>query len=221
VGVADGPERIDLRADPDAELGRAVAQLRADRVLAYPTETVYGFGSTCTAAGVASVRALKPRGEGKPMIVLAPSRKALARLVWSEDASELARVFWPGSVTLVLEDESGIFPLGIRSPDGAVAVRVSSHPVVRRLLGAYGAPITSTSANEPGTPPALSGTETIDVLRRLGGDDVLLLDAGTLPASDPSTIIDCTGDAPSVLREGTVPVDRLRCVIPEIHAQQS
>jgi len=217
--VSGGPPRLDLRglAEEDMELGAAVHHLGAGGILAYPTETVYGFGSICTADGVAALAALKPREPGRPFLVLAPSAEFVSGLEWPEDARELAGIFWPGAVTLVLRDPQGVFPSGIRSDEGTVAVRVSPHPVVRALLRAVGAAITSTSANVPGEPPAQTGDEAAEAVSSMGGrSKVLVLDGGTLPPSGPSTIVDCTGSSARVLREGTVPVGRLRCAIPQI-----
>jgi L-threonylcarbamoyladenylate synthase len=213
--------RVDLRADPDADLETTVRHLRADGVIAYPTETVYGFGSTLSSKGIAAVKNLKSRGEEKPIIVLIGAMEQVAGLVWTDAARELAKIFWPGAVTLVLADPQGVFPKGVHNQDGGVAVRLSPQPVVRRLIAALDGPLTSTSVNGPGERPARSGSEAADVIRRMGRSDVHVLDAGTLPHSLSSTIIDCTGVTPTVLREGSVPVGRLRCAIPEIHGQDS
>lgn len=208
---------VDLRGEGTPDLRAAVDHLRADGVLAYPTETVYGLGGACTMEAVAAVRRLKDRDAGKPLLALIASPADAAGLRWTDGARELASIFWPGSVTLVLDDPDGTFPDGIRSPTGTVGVRVSPHPVVRALLAAYGSPVTSTSLNVPGEEPVSSGTQAREVLRRLGATGALLLDVGTLPASVPSTVVDCTGAEPVVLREGAVPTHRLRCAIPEIH----
>lgn len=214
------PQVLDLRAWPpdQVDVEPAVAHLRAGGVLAYPTETVYGFGAASTPEGVARVAALKRREADRPLLVLVPGAGAVDRLAWTEEARELATLFWPGAVTLVLGDPLGIFPPGIRSPAGSVAVRVSPHPLVRALLDRYGEPLTSTSANVPGTEPARSGTEALAAATALGaGEEVLVLDVGTLPGSGPSTIVDCSGPQPVVIREGTVPIHRLRCALPDIH----
>lgn len=216
--MPDSALRTDLREDPEADLGPVVAHLERDGVIAYPTETVYGFGSLGTPAGMRGVQELKGRKPDMPLIALVPSAVSVESLAWTDEAKELASIFWPGSLTLVLRDPHGIFLAGVRSVDGTVAVRVSPQPIVARLLELLGAPLTSTSLNEPGGKPARSGTEAREVIERLGRGDVWLLDGGTLPESGPSTIIDCTSGTPTVLREGTVPVGRLRCVIPEIHA---
>ena len=212
-----GPARIDFRSDPEADLGPVLAHLRAGGPLAYPTETVYGLGGDVTPGCVARVQELKGRDHGRPLLVLVEDADAVPGLRWTGAARELAAHFWPGALTLVLADPDGIFPEGVRGGPGAgVGVRVSPHPFVRRLLSAFGAPLTSTSMNEGGALPARSGSEALAVAEGMGASDVLVVDWGTLPASEPSTVLDCSGEVPVVLREGSVPVGRLRCVIPEI-----
>jgi L-threonylcarbamoyladenylate synthase len=216
--VTGWPRTLDLRADPDAPLAEAVAHVAAGGLVAYPTETVYGLGGAIEQAAVERVRALKGREPGKPLIALVASSETVSRLRWTGAARTLASAFWPGPLTLVLEDPLGIFPVGVRDEDTqAVGVRVSPHPVVARLLEGLGGPLTSTSLNVPGEPPAQSGSAAVDAVRRLGGRDVLVLNAGTLAPSPPSTVVDCTGEEPVVIREGAVPKSRLRCAVPEIH----
>ena len=146
---------LDLRgsgADPDV-LAPAVEHLRSGGVVAHPTETVYGLGGVATSGAVARVAALKGRESGKPFIALVGAPSWVSGLAWTDAARELAEVFWPGALTLVLRDPTGIFPRGVRSDSGTVAVRVSPHPVVAALLAAVGSPLTSTSANVPGGRP--------------------------------------------------------------------
>lgn len=210
---------IDLRADPDADLSEVVAHLKAGGVIAYPTETVYGLGSACSEEGVRALRTLKAREADKPFLALVGAISDVDDLSWTPAARELAEIFWPGSLTLVLPDPRGIFPPGVRDPRTAsVGVRVSPHPVAARLVTELGAPLTSTSLNRSGEAPATSGDEALAVLARLGPGAVWLLDAGRLPSSLPSTVVDCSGPEPILTREGAVPVGRLRCVIPEIGA---
>jgi L-threonylcarbamoyladenylate synthase len=216
--VVSAPERLDFRADPDADLDPVVRHLEGGGLIAYPTETVYGLGGAATPEAVARVLHLKGREPDKPLLVLVAERRAAAGLRWTPAAEALADAFWPGALTLVLADPDGIFPRGVRHDrTGSVGVRVSPHPWVARLVAAWGGPITSTSLNEPGGPPARSGSEALEVAERLGGKEILVIDTGTLPPSRPSTMVDCSGTVPVVLRAGSVPVERLRCVIPEIH----
>lgn len=215
--MTSGPVRLDCRAGLDEHLASIVEHVRAGGVIAYPTETVYGLGGACTPEAVERVRALKSREADKPLLALVESAATVEGLRWTEEARLLAEIFWPGSVTLVMADPDALFPLGVRDPArGTVAVRVSPHPVVTALLSHLGKPLTSTSLNRPGEPPALAGDEAERVVRGLGGDDVWIVDGGTLPPSSPSTVVDCTGPRPVVLRGGAIPVQRLRCAIPEI-----
>lgn len=220
--VKEGPRVVDLRGVDvdDYDLGAVADHVRGGGLLAYPTETVYGFGSACTHEAVNRLRGLKRRQADKPFLVVIRGMADVEALSWSGEARELARIFWPGSLTLVLRDPEGIFPPGVRSLSGVVAVRVSPHPLVTRLLDAVGSPLTSTSANVPGASPARSGTEALQMARSLGaGPEMWVLDAGTLPPSGPSTVVDCTGAQSVVVREGTVPLGRLRCALPEIHGR--
>jgi len=213
---------VDVRGSlpSPATLGPVAEHLRAGGVVAHPTETVYGFGGLLTDVALARLRWLKRRERDKPFIMLVPDTESVAGLGWNDAARSLAEVFWPGAVTLVLPDPDRIFPGPVRSGAGAVAVRVSPDPWVRALLDSTAEPLTSSSANTPGGPPARSGSEAARIARSLGaGEEVWVLDAGTLPPSAPSTVIDCTGSLPVVLREGATPLGRLRCVLPEIHGQ--
>lgn len=211
-------DRVDLRGDPDGDLSAVIDHLRSDGVIGYPTETVYGLGGACTARAASRVRAIKARDGDKPLLVLARSREDLEGLEWTPVAEELADMFWPGSVTLVLRDPRGLFPAGVGdAATGTVGVRISPHPVVGRLVDELGGPILSTSLNLSGEPPAASGHEALEILERLGVEDVVLVDGGTLPHSEPSTVVDCTGAEAVVLRAGAIPAGRLRCVVPEIH----
>ena len=191
-----------------------VEHLRGGGLVAYPTETVYGFGCLLREPALARLVALKGRGADKPLLLLVPGRSAVAGLAWTEEARELAQVFWPGALTLVLGDPGGTFPAATRRRDGAVAVRESPHPLVRKLLALVGEPITSTSANREGEAPATDGDAALAVAEALGaGDEMWVLDQGALPASAPSTIVDCAGGEPRVLRAGATPAYRLRCVL--------
>ena len=216
------PRTIDLRAgigDP-SELDPVVEHLNRGGLVTHPTETVYGFGGLATGAGVAALRLLKPRTDERPFLLLIPSADAVAELHWSRDARELASVFWPGALTLVLQDQSGSFPSGVRGATGGVAVRITSHPVTRVLVERLGRPITSTSANLPGAAPATSAEEALGVAAEMAvGAELWVLDAGRLAPSPPSTVVDCTGPHSVVIRVGATPVQRLRCVLPEIHGE--
>lgn len=219
MSAAASPVRLDVRAPPfDPGVLSAVADhLRTGGLVAYPTETVYGFGSLARPGPVERLLELKGRDPGRPLLLLISGHESVRELAWSEEARELAEVFWPGAVTLVLPDPDRHFPDGVRSPRGGVAVRRTPHPLARILVEAVDEPVTSTSANAPGGEPARTADRAEEVIRALGCEDEMwLLDGGELPPSEPSTIIDCTGAGIRILREGTVPASRVRCVRPEL-----
>lgn len=206
-------------AEIEAALGPVIAHLQAGRVLAYPTETVYGFGGAVDHDAVEQLVALKGRPPGKPFLLLVSSSEMVARLDLRLQgyAAQLAARHWPGALTLVLPGGEGRIPDRLRGPEGGVAVRWTSHPAIARLLQAYGDPITSTSANRPGAPPAMSASEVIEQwadATALG--QLMVLDGGRLSASPPSTVVDCTGSRPRVIRPGAIPAQTLRESVPDL-----
>jgi L-threonylcarbamoyladenylate synthase len=197
----------------------ALAQIELRRVLAYPTETVYGFGGGIDRDSVNSLIALKGRPKAKPFLLLIAGSDMLEKLDLRlpSFAVNLAARYWPGPLTLVLPGGEKRVPEALRGPEGGIAVRWTSHASLQRLIRAHGDAITSTSANRPGVPPAISAGEIreqwSDALAR---GTLRLLDGGTLQPSPPSTVVDCTGRAPRVIRPGAVPADRLREIAPRL-----
>lgn len=189
------------------------AHLAGGHIVAYPTETVYGLGSAPTAAGLEALSAIKGRPEGKPFLLLVPSRGMAEAwgLVFTPAASALAEAFWPGPLTLVLAGGEGRLPDGLRGPEGGIAVRHTSQREVAQLIGILGEPLTSTSANRPLQPPAPGPERIADVFAREAAAGVLLiLDGGTLGNVPPSTVVDCTSLHPKMIREGALPRVELR-----------
>jgi L-threonylcarbamoyladenylate synthase len=188
-------------------LAAAVARIRAGGLVAYPTETVWGLGAD--ASSEAAVRALwrwKGREAEKPLALLVADPADLDGLgvTVSPAARALIERSWPGPVTLVLPCTRRFAP-GITRADGALGVRCSPHPVARelarRLARAGLAPITATSLNRSGEPPARTRAEA-EALCAGEGEPPLVLaadgpDAGGLA---PSAVIDVTGPEPVVLR---------------------
>ena len=215
------PRVIDVRDTTRAAhtLDSVLEHVSGGGLLAYPTETVYGFGGVLTRSVIEGLVALKRRDRAKPMLLLVPDREAVSDLTWTPEAIELAEVFWPGSVTLVLSDPGARYPDGVRGPAGNVAIRVSPHLLVRELVRGLGGPILSTSANRSGEAPALDAQSALGAAVAAGaGEELWVLDGGDLDPSRPSTIIDCSGPVPVVLRQGAVPLGQVRCVLPVIRA---
>ena len=214
------PRLLDMSlGEPDPTTLLLVAKhLKAGGLVAMPTETVYGFGCVSEGPPLRELQRLKGRGSEKPFLLLIPGVESVPELDWIPGARELAQVFWPGALTLILADPSGSFPPGIRNAEGGVAIRVSPHPVAGAVVKTLGRPLVSTSANPPGGVPALTATKAAEVAEALGaGENLWVLDGGPLPPSDPSTIIDCTKSRLLVRRAGSIPVNRIKCVLPEIH----
>ena len=209
---------LPLRTPADAELAapRVAEQLGRYRLLAYPTETVYGLGSAAEPRSLARLAALKGRQLGKPFLLLVANRAMAeaAGLVFPPAANALAEAFWPGPLTLVLRGGEGRLPDALRGPEGGIAVRHTSNPAVARLIALLAQPLTSTSANVPGQPPA-PGAEQVVTLFRSAYDagDLLVLDGGTLGNVPPSTIVDCSGQQAALIREGALPRQELRAAV--------
>jgi L-threonylcarbamoyladenylate synthase len=190
-----------------------VAHLNRGGLLAYPTETVYGLGSDATEGPLAALAALKGRAPDKPFLVLVSTR-AMAEtwgLVFTPSARALADAFWPGPLTLVLRGGEGKLPDQLRGREGGIAVRHTSHAGISRLVAGWGRPLTSTSANRPGRPPAPGPERIAEEFRpEIEAGQLLVLDGGVLGNVPPSTLVDCTGPMPKMIREGAIPRAELR-----------
>lgn len=197
----------------------ALAHIERRCVLAYPTETVYGFGGGIDRDSVDALVDLKSRPPAKPFLLLVAGPDMLERLDLRlpSYAAHLVARHWPGPLTLVLSGGDRRVPDRLRGPEGGIAVRWTPHPGISRLIRAHGDAITSTSANRPGVPPATSAAE---ILMQWAGavarGRLLVLDGGTLTPSAPSTVVDCTGRRPRVIRPGAIPASVLRQTVPNL-----
>jgi L-threonylcarbamoyladenylate synthase len=186
-----------------------VAHLRSGGIILYPTETVYGFGSALLESALAALAAMKSRTQDKPFLILVLDADVNG-VEWTAAARTLATEFWPGPLTIVLHATPDAFPQRVAGEDNTVALRATPHPGVRMLIKALGQPITSTSANLPGQPPATSFDQARAVLQDIAPSvDVWLLDGGALAPSPPSTIIDGTVQPPRLIRRGAIDIAQL------------
>jgi len=183
--VQINPER------PEPEIiRRACVLLEAGELVVVPTETVYGIA--CDPAHLEKLYAAKERERGKPVARLAASLEQVEALGadFGANGLALAKKYWPGSLTLVLD-----------TPDGPTGFRVPAHEVPLALARAFGRPIALTSANKSGGADAVSAQEAFQSLKN---SVALFLDAGECSGKVPSTVVQCSGNGVKILREGAV-----------------
>jgi L-threonylcarbamoyladenylate synthase len=198
-----------LAADDPRALLLALEILHAGGLVAFPTDTVYGLGALAfEGEAVARLYLAKGRLAEKAIPILVGEGEGLDQVgVPSEMARRLAQAFWPGPLTLVVAKRPEVPE--VVSLTGTVGVRVPDHPAARRLLREAGA-LAVTSANRSGgANPRSAG----DVMAELGERVQLILDGGTSPGGQPSTVVDCTGDAPRILREGPLTLQQIQRVL--------
>jgi L-threonylcarbamoyladenylate synthase len=200
-------------AEQAAAAEPTIKHLRGGGLIAYPTETVYGLGAALQEPALEHLAEFKGERAEKSFLLIVGERAHARGLHWTPAAERLADCFWPGPLTLALKPADP-YPARVVSPAGTVAIRWTSHEGMQRLLSSLGEPITSTSANEPGSPPALTPEAVRELVTRRGlAVSLLLLDGGQLSPSAPSTLVDCSAPVPRVVRAGAIPVDELkRCV---------
>lgn len=206
-------ETATLLAPDEAGIARAADLLAAGRLVAFPTETVYGLGADARDdRAVACIYAAKGRPKFNPLIVhVADLATAEEYAVFSDNARALARAFWPGALTLVLplREGAGLSRL-VSAGLPSVALRVPAHPVARALIAAFGGPVAAPSANPSGR---ISPTTAAHVAEGLSGRVAAIVDGGATPVGVESTIIGLGGAGPVLLRPGGVPVEEIARVI--------
>ena len=196
-------------------VSKSAANLLAGNLVAFPTETVYGLGAdACNADAVARIYSVKGRPADHPLIVHVGSMDALGD--WAADvpgyAISLARDFWPGPMTLIMKrsELAGDFVTGGQD---TVGVRVPDHAVALGLLLAFaqigGKGIAAPSANRFGNVSPTTAQAVEDELSEYLADADQILDGGACEVGVESTIIDCTGDVPSILRPGAVTAEMI------------
>ena len=188
----------------------AAANLLAGNLVAFPTETVYGLGAdACNADAVTRIYSVKGRPADHPLIVHVASMDALGD--WADDvpgyAISLARDFWPGPMTLIMK-RSGLAKDFVTGGQETVGVRVPDHPVALGLLEAFarvgGKGVAAPSANRFGNVSPTTAQAVADELSDYLAEADQILDGGPCEVGVESTIIDCTGDAPRILRPGAI-----------------
>lgn len=200
-----------------SEIERAARLIREGKLVAFPTETVYGLGANALdEAAVERIFAAKRRPATSPLIVHADSIEMARSLVaeWPEEAQKLAELYWPGPLTLVLEKTASV-PDRVTAGLGTVGIRVPAHEVALALIRAAGVPIAAPSAN-PFT--ALSPTAASHVVESLGDRVDMVLDGGSAEVGIESTVLSLAGGTAVLLRPGRVTREEIEAVIGPVSA---
>ena len=191
---------------PAANIQRALEVLQSGDIVAFPTDTVYGVGSLAfDNAAIESIYTAKDRPIEKAIPILIGDMSDLDKVAGNipEMALRFAARFWPGPLTCIVPKQPTL-PAAV-SATPTVAVRIPDHPDALTLLRAAG-PMAVTSANISGGENPTTAQEVFDQLK---GRIPLILDGGKTPGGIPSTLVDCTGESPKILREGPLSLENL------------
>lgn len=208
----------DTISDDDTRyaLDEAVKDIQAGKVVAFPTETVYGLGANAFSESASKlIFTTKGRPSDNPLIVHISHLNMLKdlldpRYTTSRAYEILIKKFWPGPMTLLFPRHSVNVPSVITAGQNTIAVRMPSHPIARALISLSGLPIAAPSANSSGKP---SPTKAEHVLYDLSGKLGVILDGGTCEVGLESTVVDGMGDAIRILRPGGVTVEQIRAIL--------
>jgi L-threonylcarbamoyladenylate synthase len=204
--------RTEVLRDDAAGRARAVAVLRGGGLVALPTDTVYGIGVALeTPGGVERLFAAKRRPPDKGIMLLLDDAAQAARIGhMTPSAIALAEATWPGGLTVVVPQRPDVpLPAALTGGLPTIGLRAPDHGAPRALAQAVG-PLPVTSANVSGLPEA-SDAEAI--VEQFGDAVDLVLDAGPAHGGPPSTVVDCTGGRPVILRVGAIPTDRVAAIL--------
>lgn len=212
TGPGVAPRRARLVPDDAAGRAEAVAVLRAGGIVAMPTDTVYGVGVALEAPdGLERLFAAKERPLDRAIVLLVADLDQAASVgVMTPAARLLAERFWPGGLTLVLAQAPGARPpAALTGGTATIGVRLPDHDCPRALARDLG-PLPVTSANLSGQPDARDAS---GVLAQLGSRIDLVLDGGSARGGVPSTVVDCSGELPRIIRAGAIPPAALASVL--------
>lgn len=198
---------------------KAAELIQAGEVVAFPTETVYGLGGNgLDPAAVKRIFAAKERPNDNPLILhIADWADARPLCHVSDAAHTLAQAFWPGPLTMLLPKKP-VVPDAATAGLPSVALRLPSHPAALALIRAAGCPIAAPSANRSGKP---SPTTAAHVFHDMQGRIPMILDGGECEVGVESTVLDMTGEAPTILRPGRVTAEQVAMVLGECRVADS
>jgi L-threonylcarbamoyladenylate synthase len=195
--------KVDLRGDYSEAIAHAVRVLSYGGTVVYPTDTVYGIGANALEEiAVKKVFNVKQRPFAKPLPMFVRNMRWAEELVYINPANKrILEKIWPGKVTAVLPKRD-IIPDILTAGESTVGLRICSLKFINDLLKAFGYPLVSTSANISGEEATRDPEDIMAVFERAAVRPSLIIDAGVLPPSEPSTVLDLTGSEPKILRVG-------------------
>ena len=208
-------KKIDASRMASSDFKEAADFLRSGKLVAFPTETVYGLGGNAyDSTASARIYAAKGRPSDNPLIVHISSFIEIDPLVSGipDEARALSKRFWPGPLTMIL-NKSDRIPKETTGGLDTVAIRMPSHPIANRLIKEAGIPIAAPSANASGRP---STTKAEHVIEDLNGKIDMIIDGGSSDIGLESTIVDLTVKPALILRPGYITIEMLREVLPDI-----
>lgn len=183
----------------------AANSLKQGKTVVFPTETSYGLGCDATnQKAVDKIFKIKKRPKSKPLLVVVSS-VAMAKkyLVWNKTLDKLAKKYWPGPLTVISAART-VLAKGVIGEENTLALRVTSHPIARRLCAKLGRPLVATSANIADRGDVYSSREVAEMFAGKKFAPDVLFNAGKLPKREPSTIVKITGEKIKIIRQGQV-----------------
>lgn len=195
--------KTEIRPVSEESIAEAGIILKNGGIVAFPTDTVYGLGAVCTnEEAVSRIFTAKGRDEGKPLSILVadPAQVELLALEVPEKAKRLMQKYWPGALTVILKKRPEISEI-VSAGGDTIGIRMPDLPAAVELIRAAGSPLAAPSANLSGKRSAVTAEEAAE---DLSGRIDLILDGGPSPVGTASTVVDLTGEAPRILREGVI-----------------
>ncbi len=199
-----------LPAQQESSIQRALELLQAGECVAFPTDTVYGLGADpFNISPIIKLFEVKGRDSNKAIAVLIGDLDQISLITasFTDLAKKLVEKFWPGGLTVIVPKRTDIPDL--LSPNQTIGIRMPNHPIALRLLREFG-PLATTSANISGKQNPLNA---VDVHVQLNNRVPLILDGGACYGGIPSTVVDCTGEKPVILRQGAIAAADIEALI--------
>jgi L-threonylcarbamoyladenylate synthase len=196
--------QVDLNNDYREAISEALNCLKYGGIIVYPTDTLYGLGANAlNDIAVRKIFKIKERSLSKPLPIL------VKNMIWAKELAHISDInekrlskLWPSAKVTAVLLKKRIVPSDLTSGTNTIGIRVCDTPFVDKLLGKFGYPLTSTSANISGQEPSHDINKVVEMFKGKIYKPDLVIDAGILPKSEPSAVLDLTGKKPKILRVG-------------------